>query len=77
MKTQTTKTKNILMLSIIALSFLSATLLNESPVEQKAQSDKRTETISRLKKFEVKDFLDEYEHKKKVKKMATAQLIIQ
>lgn len=75
MKAQTTKTKNLVMLSLIALSFLSATLLNVKPdTKEKEHSEKVSETISRLKKFEVKDYLKEYEHKKRAKEMLDSSL---
>ena len=63
------------MLSIIALSFLSVSLLNVVPAKkEKEQSIKLNETINRLEKFEVKDYLKEYEHKKKAKAMLDSSI---
>ena len=69
MKTIKNMSKKLIILSIVLLTSLSATLLNNSPKQTKKEAPVETETVKKIKLFSAKNYLEEYEHKKKSKEM--------
>ncbi|MGZ3862437.1 MAG: hypothetical protein ACXVPN_03025 [Bacteroidia bacterium] len=75
---KTNKTKNTLLLLIIALTCLSATLLHDVPgsesQREKPSIDKETTAVKKLKTFDVKNYLTDYERQKKARRMINLAL---
>ena len=61
--------KKLIILSIVLLTTLSTTLLNNLPKKIKREAPVETETVKKIKTFSAKNYLEEYEHKKKSKEM--------
>jgi hypothetical protein len=74
MKTIKNMSKKLIILSIVLLTSLSTTVLNNFPKQTKKEAPVKTETAKKIKLFNVKNYLEEYEHKKKSKEMLELSL---
>ena len=66
--------KKLIILSIVLLTTLSATLFDNSSEPVKKEKTEKTfkedmDLVKKLKLFNAKDYLKDYEHKRQAKKM--------
>jgi uncharacterized membrane protein len=67
--------KKLIILSIVLLTSLSATFLNKLPsTEETKNAAQETETAKKIKSFDAKNYLQEYEHQKNSKRMLNESL---